>query len=133
MSLGTWTPTETTPQPPSRNTLILAASLGLNDVHSFPAHAAPEGLDELQGWLKQPRSLWQPVLEPLETDILVALIRFFTLAEHHWAGWEAGDKNPAIWICKALKPRGAFPDAELTRWIKAHTDNRFLPYGNPLA
>lgn len=131
MSLGTWTPAETAPQPPSNDTLKQAATLGQNADH-FPAQT-PNGLGELQSWMKQPHSQWQPVLEPLETDTLINLVRFFTLAEQRWAGWEAGDKNPAIWICKVLKPRGAFPDAELTRWIKDHTDNRFLPYGNPLA
>lgn len=131
MSLGTWTPDETTPQPPNNDTLNQAASLGQN-ADLFPTQT-PKGLGELQRWMKQPRSQWQPVLESLETETLIDLVRFFTLAEQRWAGWEAGDKNPAIWICKVLKPRGAFPDAELTRWIKDNTDNRFLPYGNPLA
>ncbi|WP_394169658.1 hypothetical protein [Saccharospirillum alexandrii] len=132
MSLGTWTPDNTAPQPPTRDTLIQAATLGQADADFFPAQA-PDALNELHEWMKQPQSQWQPELEPLETETLIALVRFFTLAEQHWAGWEAGDKNPAIWICKTLKPRGAFPDVELTRWVKAHTDNRFLPYGNPLA
>lgn len=131
MSLGTWTPKTTTPQQPDRNTLKQAASLGLSDASLFPAQA-PDGLGELQTWMKQPRLHWQPILEPLETETLIDLVRFFTLAEQRWSGWEAGDKNPAIWVCKVLKPRGAFPDTELTRWIKDHTDNRFLPYGNPL-
>lgn len=132
MSLGTWTPDNTAPQPPTRDTLIQAATLGQADADFFPAQA-PDALNELHEWMKQPQSQWQPELEPLETETLIALVRFFTLAEQHWAGWEAGDKNPAIWVCKTLKPRGAFPDVELTRWVKAHTDNRFLPYGNPLA
>jgi hypothetical protein len=132
MSLGTWTPVDTTPTPPEVDTLFAAASLGQADTHQFPS-APPSNLAVLEGWMKQPRPHWQPLLEPLETDTLIALVRFFTMAEHHWAGWEAGDKNPAIWICKTLKPRGAFPDADLTRWIKARTENRFLPYGNPLA
>lgn len=132
MSLGTWTPDITAPQPPSHDTLTEAASLGQAETLDFPKQA-PDTLNDLKGWMTQPQSLWQPVLEPLETGTLIALVRFFTLAEQHWTGWEAGDKNPVIWICKTLKPRGAFPDIELTRWIKAHTDNRFLPYGNPLA
>ena len=32
-------------------------------------------------------------------------------------------------LVRELKRRGAYP-AELTAWIKANTDNRFLPYGN---
>jgi hypothetical protein len=132
MSLGTWTPANPAQTPPANDTLIQAASLGLTDASAFPEHM-PEPLNDLQGWVKQPRTEWQALLEPLETETLLALVRFFTLAEQHWSGWEAGDKNPAIWICKTLKPRGAFPDPELTRWIKEHSDNRFLPYGNPLA
>ena len=62
---------------------------------------------------------------------LVALIRFFTLAEMQLPGWQGGNKSPVIALVKLLKKRNAFPQ-ELRRWIKANTDNRYLPYGSAL-
>ena len=63
--------------------------------------------------------------------LIVRLVRFFTLAEMQLAGWEAGKQSPVIPLVKVLKGRGSF-DAELRRWIKTHTDNRYLPYGSVL-
>jgi hypothetical protein len=34
-----------------------------------------------------------------------------------------------IAIVRELRHRGSYPK-ELTAWIKAHTTNRFLPYGS---
>jgi hypothetical protein len=72
---------------------------------------------------------WAAAAEPLSEDDLVALIRLFTLAESALSGWEAGDTSPVIPLARELKRRGRFA-AELNSWIKANTDNRFLPYGN---
>lgn len=66
-----------------------------------------------------------------EDDSLEALIRFFTLAEMQLPGWRGGNKSPVIALVKLLKNRDAFP-TELRRWIKANTDNRFLPHGSAL-
>jgi hypothetical protein len=62
---------------------------------------------------------------------LEALIRFFTLAEMQLPGWRGGNKSPVIALVKMLQKRDAFPQ-ELRKWIKANTDNRFLPYGSAL-
>ena len=62
---------------------------------------------------------------------LAALIRFFTLAEMQLPGWQGGNKSPVIALVKLLKKRNAFPQ-ELRRWIKANTDNRYLPYGSAI-
>lgn len=82
--------------------------------------------------MKRHKDDWFKVSEDLEQHTLVHLVRFFTLAEAQLAGWEAGSKSPVIWLCRELKKRGAFPDAELIAWIKDNTDNKFLPYGNLL-
>lgn len=72
---------------------------------------------------------WAAAAAPLTDAQLVALIRLFTLAEATLPGWEAGDASPVIPLAAELKRRGTYP-ADLTAWIKANTDNRFLPYGN---
>lgn len=82
--------------------------------------------------MKQHKDEWFKVSADLEQHTIVHLIRFFTLAEAQLPGWEAGSKSPVIWLCRELKKRGAFPDAELIAWIKDNTDNKFLPYGNIL-
>lgn len=60
---------------------------------------------------------------------LVSLAKIFTLLEHQYATFAAGSESPVIPIVSTLKERGAW-DKDLTRWVKAHTDNRFLPHGS---
>jgi len=62
---------------------------------------------------------------------LVAWIRFFTLAEARLPGFEAGAKSPVIPLARVLRERGEYP-VDLTAWIRAHSDNRFLPHGSLL-
>ncbi len=101
----------------------------LNDLaNALPQHI----ITEQKHMMTRHKKAWAAVISELEDQQIVALIRFFTLAEGQLPGWEAGSKSPVIWLCRGLKKRGLFPDQELTRWIKANTDNKFLPYGNPL-
>ncbi len=72
---------------------------------------------------------WRRAAESLDDDDVVALIRLFTRAETTLSGWEAGDVSPVIPLVALLKARGSYPP-QLTAWIKANSDNRFLPYGN---
>jgi len=72
---------------------------------------------------------WAETAEGLADDEVVALIRLFTLAESALPGWEAGDASPVIPLAAVLKRRGSYP-GDLTGWIRANSDNRFLPYGN---
>lgn len=67
--------------------------------------------------------------EGLADEDLIRLVRLYTLAEGRFADWKAGAKSPVIALCRILRGRDAWP-AELTAWIKAHSDNRFLPYGS---
>ncbi len=80
--------------------------------------------------MKLEESEWH-LAEPLSAEDLVGLIRFFTLAEMQLQGWEAGSKNPVIYLVRMLKSRGEF-SAELRKWVRANTDNRFLPNGAAL-
>ena len=71
---------------------------------------------------------WRSAVSGLDSGQIVALVKFFTLAER-LPGWEAGARSPVIPMAAVLKARGDYPE-DLTGWIKAHTDNRFLPYGS---
>ncbi len=72
---------------------------------------------------------WAEHVEQLDDETLVQLIRLLTVGEGACSGWQAGEKSAVIVLVRALKARGAF-DTELSRWIKAHTDNKFLPHGS---
>lgn len=73
---------------------------------------------------------WQLATKLSSADI-EQLIRLFTLLERQVPGWEAGNKSPVIPLIKLLKARDHF-SPELRKWIKANTDNRYLPYGSAL-
>ncbi len=74
---------------------------------------------------------WRDCFDGVEDELLVGFVRFMTLAEMVLPGWRGDDRSPAIAAARELKARKAWPD-ELTGWIKAHSDNRFLPYGSLL-
>lgn len=132
MTTGTWTPASEQPQTPDEEAFMQAAGLGRQEADLFPDHEQP-AVAVFRAWMKRGEDDWRPLLEGQPTDRLRELAGFFTLAEHLWEGWQGGERNPVVWICRELKRRDAFPDVDLTRWIKANTDNRYLPYGNPLA
>ncbi len=88
------------------------------------------GLDAETWVMNQEIAAWESA-QDLSADELVALIRFFTLVEQNVAGWESGKKSPVIALVKLLKSRDEFTP-ELRKWIKANTDNRYLPYGSAL-
>jgi hypothetical protein len=72
---------------------------------------------------------WAALGEQCSDEEVLALIRLFTLAESAFGAWEAGAQSPVIPLVALLKRRGSYPES-LTRWIKANSDNRFLPHGS---
>ncbi len=72
---------------------------------------------------------WARAGQELPDEDVVSLIRLFTLAESNLPGWESGAKSPVVPLAALLRQRDAYPKG-LTAWIKANTDNRFLPYGS---
>ena len=91
-----------------------------------------DGVDRLAAFARQtPATDWGSAAENLTSGEVVSLIRLFTLAEGRFANWEAGANSPVIVLARLLKTRDAYP-ADLTGWIKANTENRFLPYGSLL-
>jgi hypothetical protein len=72
---------------------------------------------------------WAGATERLLDEELVGLAKVFTLLEHQYATFKAGSDSPVIAIARTLKERGEWHKS-LTQWVKAHTDNRFLPHGS---
>lgn len=92
------------------------------------------GLDEdelgaLRPVLRRERSAWESVATSQESELLVGWIKALTLLERDVTGFELGDKSPVITLHRILKSRSDLPH-DLNEWIKQHTNNRFLPYGN---
>lgn len=104
--------------------LVIVSDLDIEALESgFPEteRASGAALMKLQGkdWV---------VAEELDDEQLISLIRFFTKAEMQLSGWDAGKTSPVIYLAKILKRRGSF-DSDFKKWIKANTDNRYLPNG----
>lgn len=67
----------------------------------------------------------------LDSDTVISLVRLFTLVEEQVSGWDGGNKSPVISLAKILKERGDL-EADLRKWIKSNTKNRYLPHGSAL-
>lgn len=132
MSLGSWDPdaeqaksTLTPDEPLLRRYIALSQQQQLDDLanqldsNEQQSHAALMQLDKSQ---------WFAAGESLSEQDIEALMRFFTKAEQ-LPGWEAGANSPVIWLGKILKQRGHGISKDLALWIKANSDNRFLPHG----
>ena len=72
---------------------------------------------------------WRALAAGLSDVDLEVLVRLFTLGEGRFPAWESGARSPVIPLVAEMKARGTYPKT-LTAWIKAHTGNRFLPYGS---
>ena len=72
---------------------------------------------------------WVEAAQNLSTQDIIGLIRLFTLGEGQFSGWKAGGKSAVVKLVRVMKLRGEMTP-ELTAWIKANSDNRFLPHGD---
>ncbi|MEM9621858.1 MAG: hypothetical protein AAF993_09440 [Pseudomonadota bacterium] len=92
--------------------------------------AAPEAVAQADRYASlATHADWAAQASQLGDTEIEALIRIFTLGEELYSGWLAGDKSPVVPLVRELKSRGTY-DATLTRWIKSHTNNKFLPHGS---
>ena len=134
MAVGVWQPGEGegggAAEPIDQALLERLAAAGEGREAVTPALLAEQGLDGHAWLMQRPHEAWAAA-EALSAQQLLALVRFFTLVEAGVPGWEAGKKSPVIPLVKLLRQRDAFTP-ELRQWIKAHTSNRYLPYGSAL-
>ena len=72
---------------------------------------------------------WIDAAKNLSTADLIALIRLFTLGEGQFSSWQAGAKSAVVKLVRVMKQRKEMTP-ELSAWIKANSDNRFLPHGD---
>lgn len=133
MSVGTWEPNQDKdkPEPIEEDMLRRFMVLGGSDQLAVLA-GVMEASDKSAGArLMQLSTASWDVAKAFADSEIENLIRFFTLAEMALPGWEAGKKSPVICLVQILKSRDAF-SADLRKWIKKNSDNRYLPYGSVL-
>lgn len=132
MSIGNWDPTQTndtTTYTINSDLLTKFADLSAQDRLGNLTQALSD--DEKQqhtALMHQTSPAWEKATRDFDNQSLLDLIRFFTIAEH-LPGWEAGAESPVIFLTKLLKQRGVALDKETLRWIKANSENRYLPHG----
>ena len=138
MSIGSWDPRksrgEEKDKPSILDEQVVARMMRASDLAPDLAKREKFGLsdteiDKYAALMQLPLTSWQPVIQNLESAQLIALLKFFTLAEQHLRGWEAGARSPVIAIAKVLRDQSAYPD-DLTAWIRSNSNNRFLPHGS---
>jgi hypothetical protein len=126
MSVGSWEPDADLALTDEVMVRLLRAAADIGD--QFGLSATEQG--ELAGIAQHGVVDWAKKAKTLDVKQLISLVRFFTLAEK-FPGWQAGAKSPVIPLVAELRRRDAFA-GELHQWIKANTENRFLPYGSLL-
>lgn len=132
MSVGNWTPGNTSggTQEIDQDFLKHCMDIAQRDaLEHLPQLVSPDDQARHSSIVLLPQSTWTTALADFSNDELRLLIRFFVCAERLLSGWEAGSNSPAIWANKLLKSRGARLDQNELVWIRANTDNRFIPNG----
>ena len=127
MSVGTWDPQGGVNADREVPADLVARFLLLK---SPTEEALKEAGLEQEAWVMSLTAAAWRAADALDDAALEKLIRLFTQLED-LPGWEAGKKSPVIALVKVLKGRGSF-SPELRKWIKANSDNRYLPYGSAL-
>ena len=131
MAIGSWTPEK------EKDTLNIDKSwlqqciaLSRNEqLELLPAPFSEQEQQKYSAFMRFSAEQWQAAVADVNNDDLVDLIRFFTRAEKLISGWDAGKESPAIWINKVLRKRGEKLSRDMLLWIRANTDNRFIPNG----
>ena len=131
MAIGIWTPNAgSTPLDPvdmalMRRLLALTSNGDVGHVKDLLSEADIKQCAELADLAAK---CWLPANE-LVKDQLESLIKLFTAGEMQLPAWQFGNKSPVIPLVKILKRRDEF-SVEFRKWIKANTDNRYLPHGS---
>jgi len=128
MSVGSWNPESQKQSLPNKQVLdrvLVASNQSIENNFGLSAEETEKYAQLMQLSL----SSWHPLLSEVAPEDLIGLLKFFTLAEQHFDSWQAGARSPVIAIAKVLREKSAYPN-DLTAWIRAHSDNRFLPHGS---
>ena len=121
MSVGAWQP-----EPNSLTTLESSRIEQLLELIASDTDITTE-LEWITALAHAEKKAWVAAAGTLQDSELEALIRFFTEQEGTQS-WTLGEKSPVIPLFKTLK-KSAGLNRDLVQWVKAHTDNKYLPFG----
>lgn len=131
MTIGSWTP-DTEKATLSIEPQWLARCMALSSDDALQALPSPFSAEEQANYavfMRFDPEAWKQAVADYSPEQLKQLIRFFTAAEQRIAGWDAGAESPAIWINKVLRQKGEKLSRDELLWIRANSDNRFIPNG----
>jgi len=128
MSIGSWEPTQSI----SLNQADLEQLLALTDGQILDIQNQFDSafFNRIKPLMKQNLTFWKTNIDSLNEIQLSQLMKVFTLLEVKVDDFACLDKSPVIWIGKILKSRKAFPEKHIIDWLKANTDNKFIPHGS---
>lgn len=132
MSIGTWSP-ERSPAPTGTplpaDWLTRFTALGRDHADRLAEALSTAEQTAMAACMRTAAADWQAAVADLDSEALWHLIRFLTAAEMQLPGWQAGAASPVIALNRLLRQRGTPLTREQLQWIRAHSDNRFLPNG----
>ena len=132
MITGAWDPDKkTTHQEVVIDAALLDRLLKLalqSSLEDLPNAMSPED-QQCNAIMLAGQSAWDAALKDYTAAELIALIKFFTLAEMQLPSWVGGSQSPVIAITAQLKRRGVKLERELLLWIRKNSNNRFIPNG----
>ncbi len=128
MSISNWTPETQTPSTINQAILQIMIKIGQEENPPLKQLSVAD-IDSNAYLMKKDHAFWKNNTQSLESQQLISLIRFFTLAEDTYNDWQSGEQSPVIFLNKILKSKGERLDKATLLWIKAHSSNQFLPNG----
>ncbi|MEE4301405.1 MAG: hypothetical protein V2J24_18340 [Pseudomonadales bacterium] len=100
------------------------------DVVVLDEQLEPALRERLRAAMQAPAAALAEAIAGLDDADAMDLARLLTVLEAR-PGFEAGARSPVVPIFRHLKARlDADALTELARWIRAHTENRFIPHGS---
>lgn len=133
MTTGTWTPDTNSNSPNyALDTAFLKKIIQQMDKETckeVDSVLSEEEKIEHQPCMRLTEKEWFSIIENLPSTEIITLIKFFTLAEQQFSNWQSEEKSPVIYLAKVLRRRKEPLSKDLLQWIKANSNNKFLPYG----
>ncbi|MFT6274353.1 MAG: hypothetical protein ACJAZ0_000442 [Halioglobus sp.] len=132
MTVGSWNPdVQVNTEHSALTPETLVRLLEIEGQYGLENLADALGDDEAQALsttITLDQEVWLVAAESQSDESLLALIRFFAVAEN-LPGWEAMEKSPVIPLARTLRKRGARLDKTFLQWLRSVSSNRYLPYG----
>ena len=99
------------------------------NIHKEDFNLDESEIESLRSAVQSRADEWKDLVTEESTNTIVEWVKVVTLAEKKLPNCETGGKSPVLALLAVLKQRNEVP-SELLQWIKANTENRYLPYGD---